>query len=596
MTRDRVRRTAQRTAHAATRWRLALLGSAVLERDGRVLDRLERRSAALLSYLSLEGPTPRSRLAGLLWPDSTEDAARANLRQRLKRLRELLGTELVVPDETLKLRPDLEVDAVQLESLAFIGEYDAALQLDGALLEAHDYDDCPDLAAWVLSARERLENTRREALTALCERAEREGDYARALGFAERLIRADPISEEAHRRAMRLHFLAGDRSAALSAFERCRELLNCELGVEPLSQTLELVRLIGLGSRLPETPAPIRSSIPVSVLRPPVLAGRELEWARLEAAWEARQVVFIGGPPGCGKTRLMMDFAASKGAVSRLEGRPGDDGVPYSMHARSLRRFLTSRPEQPKLLEPWVRRELSRLAPELEAEAAPPIPDEAEKLRFFQAVAHLTQLSAGFGIASLALDDLQFMDAGSFEIGAFITARSLEDARKRAWPRSLNTFRTGELPPEIEARVRELVESGAAILIELQPLGADAIRAMLDGIQVAGLERLAPAMARYTGGNPLFIVETLKHLIETQQLEQASLEGVLPLRLLPPGKVGLLIRRRLERLTPAALRLAQVAAVAGADFSLELGARAGDGCARVDAGRRRSRGCPGHAR
>ncbi len=538
-----------------------------------MLDGLERRSAALLAYLALEGPTPRSRLAGLLWPDSTEDAARANLRQRLKRLRELLGTEIVLPDETLRLRPDLEVDTVQLESLAFTGEYEAALRLDGALLSGHDYDDCPDLEAWVLSARERLTNARREALSALCERAEGGGEYALALGYAERLIRADPISEDAHRRAMRLQFLAGDRSAALSAFERCREVLLRELGLEPLPETVELASLIAGGSQLPDLPAPIRSSIPISVLRPPVLAGREREWARLEAAWAARQVAFIGGPPGCGKTRLMMDFAASKGGISPLEGRPGDDGVPYSTHARSLRRFLASSPEALSSLEPWVRRELSRLAPELQAQAAPPIRDEAEKLRFFQAVAHLTGMLAGHGIASIVLDDLQFMDAGSFEVGAFITARSLEDATHRGWPRSLNAFRSGELPPEIAARVRELVESGAAILIELEPLGTEAVSAMLDGIQVAGLDGLAPAMVRYTGGNPLFIVETVKHLIETEQLEQAKLTGALPMRLLPPGKVGGLIRRRLERLTPGALRLAQAAAVAGADFDLELGAR-----------------------
>ena len=34
---------------------------------------------------------------------------------------------------------------------------------------------------------------------------------------------ADPLSEEAHRRVMRLHYLRGDRAAALAAFERCRE-------------------------------------------------------------------------------------------------------------------------------------------------------------------------------------------------------------------------------------------------------------------------------------------------------------------------------------------------------------------------------------
>ncbi len=105
------------------------------------LESLDRRSAGLLAVLALDGPTPRSRLAGLLWPDSPEDAARANLRQRLKRLRTALGDELVIPDDILRLRPDVLVDAVQLESLAFTGEYSAALKLEGELLAGFDFDD-----------------------------------------------------------------------------------------------------------------------------------------------------------------------------------------------------------------------------------------------------------------------------------------------------------------------------------------------------------------------------------------------------------------------------------------------------------------------
>ena len=48
---------------------------------------LERKHAALLAWLWVEGPTPRSRLAGLLWPEASEERARGNLRQRLLKLR-----------------------------------------------------------------------------------------------------------------------------------------------------------------------------------------------------------------------------------------------------------------------------------------------------------------------------------------------------------------------------------------------------------------------------------------------------------------------------------------------------------------------------
>ncbi|WP_460414283.1 AfsR/SARP family transcriptional regulator [Thermus oshimai] len=64
-----------------TSGRLRLLGGASLEVEGRPPLRLERRAAGVLAYLALEGPAPRSRMAGLLWPDSPERTARNNLAQ-----------------------------------------------------------------------------------------------------------------------------------------------------------------------------------------------------------------------------------------------------------------------------------------------------------------------------------------------------------------------------------------------------------------------------------------------------------------------------------------------------------------------------------
>lgn len=68
----------------------------------------ERRTAALLAYLSLEGPTSRSRLAGLLWPDSGEATARNNLSQLLRRLKGSVGGEFVHIGDALRLNDLLE--------------------------------------------------------------------------------------------------------------------------------------------------------------------------------------------------------------------------------------------------------------------------------------------------------------------------------------------------------------------------------------------------------------------------------------------------------------------------------------------------------
>jgi tetratricopeptide (TPR) repeat protein len=90
---------------------------------------------------------------------------------------------------------------------------------------------------------------------------------------------------------------------------------------------------------------------------------------------------------------------------------------------------------------------------------------------------------------------------------------------------------------------------------------------MLKGLGLEHVEPLTQGLARYTGGNPLFITETLKHLLQTNTLEQG-----LPSRLSPPGKVATLVTRRLSRLSLPALNLARAAAVAGTAFDLKLAA------------------------
>jgi DNA-binding SARP family transcriptional activator len=56
---------------------------------------LERKDAALLALLTLDGPRPRAEAASLLWPDADAAHARNSLRQRLFRLQRAAGAEIV---------------------------------------------------------------------------------------------------------------------------------------------------------------------------------------------------------------------------------------------------------------------------------------------------------------------------------------------------------------------------------------------------------------------------------------------------------------------------------------------------------------------
>lgn len=247
----------------------------------------ERKTAALLALLALEGAASRSRLAGLLWPETAERRARSNLRQMLHRLgpfRAAIGT-----GDPLRLADEVTVDA-----------HDAAA--DGVLLDGFDYDDCPDLKAWLEAERAARVESRAARLDAAAERLEEDGDLEGAVRLARCRARLDPDSEAAVRRLMRLLARSGDRGAALAAYRDLRTRLEEEYGVAPSDETARLAELVRAGE-LPRRPSRLpRPETP--------FVGREEELRALSRHLAAgARVVAITGPGGIGKTRLALRAA-----------------------------------------------------------------------------------------------------------------------------------------------------------------------------------------------------------------------------------------------------------------------------------------------
>jgi DNA-binding SARP family transcriptional activator len=536
---------------------LSLLGAPRLETPSKTLS-LEGRLAAVLAYLALEGPTPKYKLAGLLWPDSGERAARNNMRQLLRRLRTAVG-EIIVGEDRIELGSDIEVDVKKLSYLETPSL--ELLRREAEFLEGLDFDDAPDFAEWLESTRKELFTLRSQTAEREASRLEQSGNFKLALEYALVRLKLEPLAEEAYRQVAKLHYLQGDRSAALATLERCRTTLKEELGISPLPETLELQRLIESGTTLSHTPQRAKATIPTSVLRPPLLAGREREWQLMEEAWHDGLAIIVSGVPGVGKSRLIKDFAASKGKFITLEGRPGDVYIPYATYTRALRQTLS---DFPIVLEPWVRFELARLLPEL-GEPAEPITSEAQKLRFLEALVWLYRHVGQHQPLIQVWDDLQFIDPASLEAASYVYSTFWGDQTTTVY--TVMAYRHNELKEEASTFIQQVLAAGQGVLFELEPLSSEAVTSLLESMNLNNAQELAPGLSRYTGGNPLFMLETLKHLIETNTLDRG-----IPARLAPPGKVAPLIGRRLQGLSPSALNLARVAAVAETSFDLELAA------------------------
>jgi DNA-binding SARP family transcriptional activator/tetratricopeptide (TPR) repeat protein len=516
-------------------FRLRLIGEAVgLHGDGRTLV-LERKDALMLAYLAIEGPTPRGTLATLLWPDVDDERARSNLRQRLFRLRKSLGFELLEGAVVAGLRADVAID---------LGSADPGA---GELLSGVTEADASGLAPWLAAAREHRRAGCIEALARQASLQEGEGQLALALATAQQLVDLDATSEHAHRRVMRLHYLRGDRAAALAAFDHCCDVLERVLGVAPEAETEALRARIEASP--PPAPEHARRPLPVSVLRPPVLIGRAPEWAALAANWAMGAATALSGEAGMGKTRLTRDFAQAHPGVLLLDARPGDLRVPHALLARLLRQLSE--------------RSGGRLPPDVAGALVP----ELDPARFVGGVEALVRQAHADGLAGVIVDDLQYADAASLDVLRHLVAASIP-------LRWIVTLRPVELGPEAQSFHDELLASASAQSLALQALDEAQIALLIDTLALADLDgaKLAPALARHSGGNPLYLLETLKLMLVPGAPLPGSPGAVVAAQLPRAGNVTRLIGQRIARLSGPAIKLARCAAIAGADFSSELAA------------------------
>lgn len=229
--------------------------------------RLTRTTQGLLAYLILQGtrPCPRQVLAGVFWGDNDEASARNCLNTALWRMRLALEAPPVSEETLLLSTPNGEVclnpeGRVWVDALAFestikpaLSQPRSSLQIteitaleqclslyQGELLESF-YDD------WALRERERMRLLYLSAMECLMHFYQERNELEHSLETGLQLLRQDPLREDIHRAVMRLYNASGRRAQAMLQYERCRELICLELGIDPMPETQMLAAQIQSG-------------------------------------------------------------------------------------------------------------------------------------------------------------------------------------------------------------------------------------------------------------------------------------------------------------------------------------------------------------
>src|SRR6185312_14171328 len=247
--------------------KLTLLGGfEALLTNGEAVELPAQKDRALLAFLAIGSGAAhsRDRLAGLLWSERGDQQARDSLKQALMRLRRGLGGSGGGMLRADRQSIGLDRDAVSVDTLLFerlIRDGTAASLAQAAALYHGDLLDGiavrdPAFEDWLLVERQRLRALFERALAGLMAKALAGGDAESAAEAAQRLLLLDPLSEAACRTLMQVHGDRGETVQVLRLYDRLRERLYREMGVQPEPATTALYDRLRLRqtSATPATP------------------------------------------------------------------------------------------------------------------------------------------------------------------------------------------------------------------------------------------------------------------------------------------------------------------------------------------------------
>jgi len=549
----------------------------------------------LLAYLVLnrDRPVGRDELIGALWPGRAPRSQDAAIRTLLSRLRSALGRDILAGRDELGLElPEpawVDVEAATSEVWRAQralegGDPRAAWALAQVPLNIASRGLLPGTqAVWLEPRRRELADIRLQALEVIGRAGLSLGGTQ--LGSVERaartLIETEPYRESGYVLLMAALGAQGNVAEGLRVFEQLRSLLREELGTPPSPEAMQAhERLLhpggtrGRGAREParavgeiEVPAELRAAASGPLI------GRREEMAQLEAWWreEGERVMLLAGDAGIGKTRLLAETAVrahASGAIVLAGRAPEETLVPYQSFLEALGQYVSRATlEELRSAPREYGAELSRLIPELRRrlpELPPPDPGDpdTERYRLFEAVAGLlAEISASVPVL-IVLDDLQWADRPSLLLLRHL-ARSPHNARVSI----LGAYRAVDPWSEgFDAALAGLRRERLMVQMDIGGLDADDSMELVR-LRAGGTPSLAfvEALYRETEGNPFFIEEIVRHLIDSGvRSEEAGAHELESVGL--PDDVRDVISRRLERLDAESLEWLRVAAVIGRDF------------------------------
>jgi tetratricopeptide (TPR) repeat protein len=333
----------------------------------------------------------------------------------------------------------------------------------------------------------------------------------------------------------------------------------------------------------------------VEVVQPPIapfqkprwitsLTNRTMELTKLKAAFEnalanRSSVVALQGEAGVGKTRLMQELGmhAQSGGAVVLTGSASEAGLPYAPWVEGARQYVAQTPSEllRRMLGPRAS-ELVKLVPDIVVKVgsippSKPLGEEQDKIRFYEAVTQFFISICTESPLLLLFDDMQWGDQSSLDLLEYFV-RSATNLRVLTGC----AYRSEDVQPDSPV-YRSLMKFNRQRLLETIQVKNLSKEETIELIkQTFGEQTITPEFAdliyERTGGNPFFVEEVLRSLVEDGTIFRTETKwDRKPIQeIILPESVKSVLKSRLTKLQPETLNLLTMASVVGSEFDFEV--------------------------
>ena len=314
--------------------------------------------------------------------------------------------------------------------------------------------------------------------------------------------------------------------------------------------------------------------------------GRESELHQLEAAFNnamsgVGSLSMVVGEPGIGKTALiehLATYATLRGGKT-LIGHCYEEGslsLPYLAFVEAMRTYVLEREPQGLSTDLGtgaadVARIVSEIRDRVQVELRDPGDPDDDRWWLLQGVSTFLRNVSTVQPLCIVLEDLHWSDRGTLDLLTHIS-RNLQGARLLI----VGTYRDVEVDRAhpLSSALAELRRGSAFQRVPLRGLTVDEVQRMLSSLATQDVPwGLSEAVHRQTEGNPLFVQEVVRYLVEEGLISHEEgrwwATGDQPLAMAIPEGLRDVIGKRLSRLSQECNHLLSIAAVIGRDFALE---------------------------